>query len=103
MNAESMTSGAALRRGQKMSRIALVFFALLFATGGCVAGAWPLHVRLFSLTICALFVCVAANRNAMASPGKSLQWKTMPPLSRAAWLACILLFALSVVLRLAYI
>ena len=101
MNAELMTSGAPLRRGQKMSRVALVFFTLLFAAGACMAGAWPVHVRLFSLTICALFLCVAANRNAMASPGKSLQWKTMPPLSRAAWLACILLFALSAVLRLA--
>lgn len=100
MNAELMTSGTPLRRGQKMSRVALVFFALMFAAGACMAVAWPVHVRLFSLTICTLFFCVAANRNAIASPGKSFQWKTMPPLSRTAWLACILLFALSAVLRL---
>ena len=87
-----------LQLGQKISRMSLFFFALIFFGCAFAPEVVPAHVRFFSLALSALFSCVGSNKSALISPAKSLQWKFMPPIPRAFFLAFFQLLALSTVM-----
>jgi hypothetical protein len=87
-----------LQLGQKISRISLFFFSLMFFGCAFATEVLPAHVRFFSLALSALFACVGSNKSAVVSPAKSLQWKFMPPTPRALFLAFFQLLVLSAVM-----
>src|SRR5450830_462132 len=87
-----------LQLGQKISRISLFFFSLIFFGCAFAAEVEPVHVRFFSLALSALLSCVGSNKSALVSPTKSLEWKFMPPISRALFLTFFQLLILSTVM-----
>ena len=87
-----------LQLGQKISRMFLFSFSLIFFGCAFAPEVVPAHVRFFSLALLALFSCVGCNKSALISPAKSLQWKFMPPIPRALFLAFFQLLALSTVM-----
>lgn len=76
----------------------LYFFSLIFFGCAFSPEVGPAHVRFFSLALSALFFCVGSNKSALVAPAKSLQWKFMPPIARALFLAFFQLLALSSVM-----
>ena len=95
---EIMESQIQLQLGQKISRISLFFFSLIFLGCAFAPEVVPANVRFFSLAVSALFYCVGSNKFALISPTKSLQWQFMPPIPRALFLAFFQLLALSTVM-----
>ena len=97
---KTMESQIQLQLGQKISRISLFFFSLIFFGCAFSPEVVPANVRFFSLALAALFYCVGSNKSALISPSKSLQWKFMPPIPRALFLAFFQLLVLSAVMML---
>jgi hypothetical protein len=89
-----------LQLGQKISRISLFFFSLIFFGCAFSPEVVPANVRFFSLALAALFYCVGSNKYALIAPSKSLQCKFMPPIPRALFLAFFQLLVLSAVMML---
>jgi hypothetical protein len=95
-----MKSQIQLQLGQKISRISLFFFSLIFFGCAFAPEVIPANVRFFSLALAALFYCVGSNKYALIAPSKSLQCKFMPPIPRALFLAFFQLLVLSAVMML---
>jgi hypothetical protein len=95
-----MESQMQLQLGQKISRISLFFFSLIFFGCAFAPEVIPANVRFFSLALAALFYCVGSNKSALIAPSKSLQCKFMPPIPRALFLAFFQLLVLSAVMML---
>ena len=89
-----------LQLGQKISRMFLFCFSLIFFGCAFAPEVGPANVRFFSLAVSALFYCVGSNKFALISPTKSLQWQFMPPIPRALFLAFLQLLVLSAVMML---
>ena len=89
-----------LQLGQKISRISLFFFSLIFFGCAFAPEVVPANVRFFSLALAALFYCVGSNKSALIPQSKSLQCKFMPPIPRALFLAFFQLLVLSAVMML---
>ena len=95
-----MESQIQLQLGQKISRISLFFFSLIFFGCAFSPEVIPANVRIFSLAVSALFYCVGSNKSDLIAPSKSFQWKFMPPIPRALFLAFFQLLVLSAVMML---
>jgi hypothetical protein len=95
-----MKSQIQLQLGQKISRISLFFFSLIFFGCAFSPEVVPANVRFFSLALAVLFYCVGSNKYALIAPSKSLQCKFMPPIPRALFLAFFQLLVLSAVMML---
>ena len=95
-----MKSQIQLQLGQKISRISLFFFSLIFFGCAFAPEVVPANVSFFSLALAALFYCVGSNKSALIAPSKSLQCKFMPPIPRALFLAFFQLLVLSAVMML---